>query len=213
MLMLSEHNWIRNTLESFVTPANLNDSPEFDEILGSIDPDLVKQSILTFDLGYYDLERFGKLKEEGIRFVTRIKKNASYVVEKEYAHSEIIRFRNGTTLRLVSLEIEGEKRDYLTDIMDLPDVYIHLIYSQRWNIEIFFRTMKSYLKIDHPISRKINGIMVQIFSALIAYLVLLIIQSSMAVSLGIPQMIRKIRHGTPLPRKQASGMAASSPGI
>ena len=63
------------------------------------------------------------------------------------------------------------------------------------------------------ISRKINGIMVQIFSALIAHLLLLIIQSSVAVPLGIPQMIRKIRHVMPLPQKQASGMAASSPGI
>lgn len=73
-------------VESSVTPANLNDSPEFDQIIDGIDPDLVKQSILTFDLGYYDLERFAKLKEEGVRFVTRIKKNAAYVVEKEYMH-------------------------------------------------------------------------------------------------------------------------------
>ncbi|EQD67296.1 transposase IS4 family protein, partial [mine drainage metagenome] len=122
-------------LESTVTPANLNDSPEFDEVLEGIDPDLVKQSILTFDLGYYDLGRFGKLKREGIRFVTRIKKNASYTVLREYAHSKIIRFRNGLALRLVSMEIDGEKKDYITDIFDLPDLYIHWIYSQRWNIE------------------------------------------------------------------------------
>jgi IS4 transposase len=142
-----------------------------------------------------------------------IKKNASYVVEKEYAHSKVIRFGNGTTLRLVSLQIYGERRDHLTDIMDLSDIYIHWIYLQRWNIEVFFRTMKSYLRIDHLISRKINGIMVQIFSALIAYLVLLIIQSSLSISNGIPQMIRMIRHRVPLPVKQVSEMAASLPGI
>jgi len=78
-----------------------------------------------------------KLNEEGIYFVTRIKKNVSYVVEKEYAHSKIIRFRNGLTLRLVSMEIDGEHRDYLTNIFDLPDLHIHWIYSRRWNIEIF----------------------------------------------------------------------------
>ncbi|OWP57072.1 MAG: hypothetical protein B2I17_02615 [Thermoplasmatales archaeon B_DKE] len=159
-------------LESILTPANLNDSPEFDELLGNIDPGLVKQSIITFDLGYYDLDRFMDLKARGIRFVTRIKKNASYTVLREYAHSKLIRFRNGVILRLVSMEIDGEKRDYLTDILDLPDLYIHRIYSQRWNIEIFFRTMKSYLRIDHLISRKINGILVQIFTAMIAYILL-----------------------------------------
>lgn len=75
-----------------------------------VDPVLVKQSVLTFDLGYYNPGRFMKPKEDGIRFVTRIKKNASYVVEKEYAHSKIIRFRNGLTLRLVSITIEGKQR-------------------------------------------------------------------------------------------------------
>ena len=191
-------------LESFVTPANLNDSPVFDQILDGIEPGLVKQSILTFDLGYYDLERFGKLKEEGIRFVTRIKKNASYVVEREYAHSRIVRFRNSLVLRLVSMEIDGEQKDYLTDIMDLPDLYIHWIYSQRWNIEIFFRTMKSYLRIDHLISRKINGILVQIFSALIAYVILRMIQDMLSYRTGIPDMIRAMRHGMDLPFRTAA---------
>lgn len=66
-------------VESLVTPANLNDSPEVYRIIDGIDPDLVRQSILTFDLGDYDLERFRKLKEESVRFVTQIKKNASWL--------------------------------------------------------------------------------------------------------------------------------------
>jgi hypothetical protein len=190
-------------IESIITPANLNDSPEFDQILAGIDPDLLRESILTFDLGYYDLERFRYLKGRNLMFVTRIKKNASYEIMKEYAHSRIIRFRNGLELRLVSLNVEGKQRDYLTDIMDLPDEYIHRIYHQRWSIEIFFRTMKSYLKLDHLISKKINGILVQIFTALIAYLVLIMIHDMLAYSMGIPDIIRHIRHGIPLPLKAA----------
>ncbi len=188
-------------LESMMTPANLNDSPEFHELLSCIDPDLVKQSIITFDLGYYDLDRFMDLKGKGIRFVTRIKKNASYTVIKEYAHSSIIRFRNGLVLRHVSMEIEGKQRDYLTDILDIPDIYIHWIYSQRWNIETFFRTMKTYLKMDHLISRKMNGILVQIFAAMIAYIVLMMIRDRFTYSTGIPEIIRLVRHGMELPLK------------
>ncbi|WP_010916951.1 transposase [Thermoplasma volcanium] len=67
-------------------------------------------------------------------------------------------------------------------------MYIHWIYSQRWNIDIFFRTMKTYLKIDHLISRKINSIMVQIFTAMIAYIVLMI-QDMISCSMSIPKMI------------------------
>ena len=101
-------------------------------------------------------------------FVTRIKRNARYEIIREYAHSKIIRFRYGLTPRLVFLTIEGKQRDYVTDIMDMPDIYIHKIYLQRWSIETFFRTMKSYLKLDHLISKRINGIILQILTALIA---------------------------------------------
>jgi len=188
-------------VESVVTPANMNDSPEFDVVLSSMDQDLLGESILTFDLGYYDLERFRDLKNRNIMFVTRIKRNARYEIIREYAHSRIIRFRNGIVMRLVSLMIEGKQRDYLTDIMDMPDIYIHNIYRQRWSIEIFFRTMKSYLKLDHLISKKINGIMVQIFTALISYLILMMIQDMLSLFIGIPDLIRYIRHGIPLPFK------------
>ena len=85
--------------------------------------------------------------------------------------------------------------------MDMPDIYIHYIYRQRWSIEIFLRTIKSYLKLDHLISKKINGIMVQIFTALISYLVLRMIHDMLAFYMGIPDMIRYIGHGIPLPFK------------
>ena len=153
----------------------MNNSPEFEEIIEGIDQNTLNQSVLKFELGYYDLKRFMKLKDKGIKFVTRIKRNAKYGVNKAYAYSKIVEFRNGLTLRLVSMVIDGERKDYLKDIMNLPDLYIHWIYLQRWNIEIFLRTMKTYLKIDRLISKTIKGVLVQIFSALIAYILLLMI--------------------------------------
>ena len=108
-----------------VTPGNLNDSPEFDVILSSMDQGLRGESILTFDLGYYVLERFRGQKNRNIMFVTRIKSNASYEITIEYTHSKIIRFRNGIVMRLVSLMIDGKQSDYLTDIMNMPDIFRH----------------------------------------------------------------------------------------
>lgn len=107
----------------------------------------------------------------------------------------IIKMSNGIQLRFVRIDEYGKKFEYLTNIFDLPDRYIQGIYGQRWNIEIFFRTMKKYLKIDHLISKSINGILIQIFCALIAYLLLLMIQSSMMIYMTIPEIIRDLRHG------------------
>ncbi len=93
--------------------------------------------------------------------------------------------------------MDGEERDYLTDISDLPDICIHWIYSLRWDIETFFRMMKSLLKIDHLISRKLNGILVQIFAFLCAYIALLMIQV-MLPGWSMAEIIRSLRHGTSL---------------
>ncbi|MGC8496894.1 MAG: transposase [Thermoplasmata archaeon] len=82
----------------------------------------------------------------------------------------------------------------ITNIYDLPDEYIEEIYGRRWSIEGFFKIMKKYLKLNHLMSRKINGIMIQIFLALIAYLILLMIQSSLNVYRTLPEIIRAIRN-------------------
>jgi len=72
--------------------------------------------------------------------------------------------------------------------------FIEEIYGRRWSIEGFFKIMKKYLKLNHLMSRKINGIMIQIFLALIAYLILLMIQSSLNVYRTLPEIIRAIRN-------------------
>jgi len=43
-------------------------------------------------------------------------------------------------------------------------------------------------------SRKINDIMIQIFLALIAYLILLLVESSLKVYRTLPEIIRAIRN-------------------
>jgi hypothetical protein len=58
--------------------------------------------------------------------------------------------------------------------------------------------MKSCLRIDHLISRKENGILVQIFSTPIAYVILRMIQDMISRSISIQDMIRMIRHGIDL---------------
>ncbi|MGC8580394.1 MAG: IS4 family transposase [bacterium] len=181
-------------LEAIITPANISDSSMFDEIIENIDGNILKGSILVFDLGYYDSERFKILDEMGILFVTRIKSNVKYEIISRNGNFEIIRLSNGCTLRFVMIEKCKEEYEYITNIYDLPDEYIEEIYGRRWSIEGFFKIMKKYLKLNHFMSRKINGIMIQIFLALIAYLILLMIQSSLNVYRTLPEIIRAIRN-------------------
>ena len=186
-------------LKAIITPANLHDSKVFDDLLWHINEYISGNTVLTFDLGYYNLGRFIELKEKGINFVSRIKRNADYtVIKEETFNSKIIEFNNGLILRLVTLYINNRKREYITDILDLPEIYIYYIYMKRWVIEKIFENMKRILKITHLISRDLNGIINQVFATLISYIVLLILQSSMTIYHTPAEIVRSIRNSKEL---------------
>jgi hypothetical protein len=72
-------------------------------------------------------------------------------------------------VRLVGVFHEEEWRFYVTNIVETkftPQV-IYDVYASRWQIEIFFNLIKNVLKLDNIISRTKNGIMIEIYSALI----------------------------------------------
>ncbi|RCV64732.1 IS4 transposase [Methanophagales archaeon] len=93
-------------------------------------------------------------------------------VRVQLAKSKQSKFK--TELRLVGVLHEGEWRFYVTNIFDAlftPSV-IYELYSNRWTIEIFFNDIKHILKLSHIFSKTKNGIMVEIYSALICYLLI-----------------------------------------
>ncbi len=99
---------------------------------------------------------------------------------------------------MVTLYINNRKREYITDILDLPEIYIYYMYSRRWAIEKIFENMKRILKINHLISRDLNGIINQVFATLIAYIVLLVIQSSINIYHTPAGIVRSIRNNKEL---------------
>ena len=61
-----------------------------------------------------------------------------------------------------------------TDRHDLTAEQIATVYKLRWTIEDFFKWWKEHLKVYHLIARSEYGLMVQILSGLITYLLLAI---------------------------------------
>lgn len=75
-------------------------------------------------------------------------------------------------VRLVGLFHEAQWRFYVTNIFEVrfnPQL-IYDLYAQRWQIEIFFNLIKNVLSLENIISKTKNGIMIEIYSALIFYL-------------------------------------------
>ena len=75
-------------------------------------------------------------------------------------------------LRLVGYRIGDKKYWIATDRFDLSAEQIALIYKLRWNVESFFAWWKRHMRVYHLISRSQHGLMIQILSGLITYLLL-----------------------------------------
>lgn len=50
------------------------------------------------------------------------------------------------------------------------------IYRHRWQIEVLWKFLKMHLKLDHFITKNVNGVSIQIYMVLITYLILLLIE-------------------------------------
>ena len=84
-----------------VTPGNVHDSLEFDNLLedSNVFVDL-HEVVLVFDKGYWKLNRFKELNDNGYRFVTAMKINTKYDVLSEKIEGKIsdktIKLSNGS---------------------------------------------------------------------------------------------------------------------
>ncbi len=77
-------------------------------------------------------------------------------------------------VRVVGYTVNTNKYWVATSRHDLTAEQVALIYKLRWDIEIFFGWWKRHLRVYHLIARSKYGLMVQILSGLITYLLLAI---------------------------------------
>jgi hypothetical protein len=151
--------------------------------------DLNAGSIVAMDRGYNDYELFGKWTDRGVFFVTRLKDNAAYeVVEsamgplpRNIRADEIIGFTGAQAaqncpypLRRVVVWDEANQREIvlLTNLLHFGPTTIAAIYKDRWEIELFFKALKQNLKVKTFVGTSQNALLIQIWTALIAILLL-----------------------------------------
>jgi len=150
---------------------------------------LTPGSIVVMDKGYSDYSLFGQWTEEGVFFVTRMRENAVYevVTEREIPQKgnilsdEVILLTGVHALekcphclrRIVVWDPKHEREFvFLTNIFHFVASTISEIYRERWQIEVFFKTLKQNLKIKTFVGTSENAVRIQIWTALIALLLL-----------------------------------------
>ncbi len=148
-----------------------------------------KGSITVFDKAYVDFSLFEKINSNGAFFVTRLKSNADFSVVKNLdvpwnntvISDALVKFQGINTrkkypglLRIVEYYDEENDRMlyFLTNNFKFAASTIAAIYKERWAIENFFKALKQYLKIKTFVGTSANAVKTQIWTALIAMLIL-----------------------------------------
>lgn len=174
---------------------------------------LNKGDIMAMDRAYIDYEKFERLTQKGVVYVTKMKKSLKFSIQEDCIwqtpdglmevriqhvtftklvkggevlthHARIITYADERKHRLVSL---------LTNDMDYDPAEIIAIYRQRWEIELLFKQMKQNFPLKYFYGESANAIKIQIWVTLIANLLLMVMQRGLTRSWsfsGLATMVR-----------------------
>lgn len=136
---------------------------------------------------YYGLEYgfFEELRQLGVSFVMRIRNKPCMEIIEELPLTDEDRAAGvtwqgmvklgdkwqGEPVRVVKVAVDDKELLLATDL-EIEAELIALIYRYRWQIELFFKWMKSILGNRHLMAESPEGVAIQTYSALIAALML-----------------------------------------
>jgi len=169
-----------------------------------------KGSVVVMDRAYVDYRQFARWTKAGIFFVTRLKENANYwdfedrpvPKNSNVLKDQLIRLNPITAgapcredLRLVTVWDERNQCEVrlLTNQMHFGASTIAAIYRERWQIELFFKALKQNLKIKTFVGTSANAVRIQIWTALIAILLLKILQFKSTFGWALSNLVALLR--------------------
>jgi len=146
-----------------------------------------KGTVLVMDKGYVHFEWWKQMTESGVYFVTRLKADLKYQVTKERevpkngpVRKDIeiaikpYRANYELHLRLVTVWNEEKQEEivFLTNHMKFAATTVAAIYKDRWQIELFFKSLKQLPRVKTFVGTSANALKTQLWTALIAMLLL-----------------------------------------
>lgn len=149
-------------------------------------------SYIVFDKGYNNYRQFAAFSQGNIYFITRQKENAVYTSVLECLHegdssnailkeeiiTQIYKDESGIEQNLRLRRIAWGDQDnqkcfeFITNNFLLDATTIAQLYKYRWKIELFFKKLKQNFPLQYFVGDNQNAIEIQIWSALIALLLL-----------------------------------------
>jgi hypothetical protein len=142
-------------------------------------------TVILVDRGYNDYGLYEKWNKSGCFYVTRLKKNAVYniIEENPIPKSKSERIISDTVVQLKGTDFKnriieffdeesGEYTEILTNNLEFAADTIGQLYRERWNVEILFRDLKQQFRIKSFVGTNPNAVLIQIWTALLAILLI-----------------------------------------
>ena len=169
---------------------------------------LPQDSMLAMDRAYIDYAQFQRLTDEGVCYVTKMKKNlkyqelssVTYVCENGlvvHTDKEIL-FEKGELkhkARRVELWSDNSKKlvVLLTNNFELSVEDLKEIYKRRWAIETLYKQLQQNFPLHFFYGDSINAIQIQTWSVLIANLLCTIISKMLKRHVSFSQIVTLMR--------------------
>jgi hypothetical protein len=166
-----------------ITPGNVSEPKVFAR---TVEPG----ALIVADRNYgHDFALLAQLRARGIHFVLRLFNNlvlAPVGPERPLTQADrragvvwdrLVRLGvhgDGPVFRVARVEANGDVFHLVTTREDLSAELIGLIYRQRWQIELFFKWIKTILNCRHWLAESPAGVQIQIYCVLIASLLLML---------------------------------------
>jgi transposase len=194
---------LRGSIPTFIriTDGKVHDVNILDELV------LEPGSFYIMDRGYIDFARLYTFTQNLSFFITRAKSNLDYrrlyyrQVDKDTGlRSDQTIALNGyyaskdypALLRRISyFDVEADKRlVFLTNNFTLPALTVVQLYKCRWQIEIFFKWIKQYLRIKTFFGNTENAVKTQIWIAISVYVLVAIIKKELHLDLSLGEILQ-----------------------
>lgn len=164
-------------------------------------------SVYIMDRGYIDFGRLYRFTEHLAFFVTRAKRDLDYKRQCWRPVDKSAGLRSDTTIRLCGpktamlypqplrrigyfAEDLGKRMVFLTNNFDLPALTIAELYRKRWDVELFFKWIKQYLRLKAFYGHSPNAVKTQVWIAVCVYLLVAIVRKQLRIERSMGDLLQ-----------------------
>jgi len=194
---------LRGSIPCFIciTDGKTHDVNILDEIV------LESGALYIMDRGYLDFARLYIFTQNLCSFITRAKSNFDYTRIAYRTVDKGTGLRCDQTIRLAGFYTSQDypavlrrigyfdaetntKLTFLTNNFSLPALTIAQLFKCRWQIELFFKWIKQYLRIKTFFGTSINAVKTQIWIAISVYLLAAIVKKELKLEQSLGEILQ-----------------------